>query len=100
MSGGRYIVCAYWGEQLIPSMRVKCVLCPAELATDLNNMIMRERFQLQPICPECFLKSEDQEFAGFACAGAKIDIEGARRVPQAFIEMARQMVKRRKAGFN
>lgn len=95
-----FLLCAYWGQQSIPSIEVCCVKCSAELASAADSALTRQSMNLQPICPECFLKSEDHGIEGAFLPGGKFARIPKQDAPPFVIDWARKMVERRKPKVN
>lgn len=54
--GPSYIACAYWGEEIVPSVERECVECHAALAMDARNVQTVISEKAQPICIPCAAK--------------------------------------------
>lgn len=99
MKPGDMLVCMFWGMQYVPSVRIRCSRCPNEIAMDSQNQMLRDRFQLEPTCPSCFLKMVDPVCAGGAIGGEVVQTLPF-RPPEWFLEHMRGVVRRFKAGSN
>lgn len=94
------IVCTFWGLHPLPSVKIRCSLCPNEIAVDNTNFDEKIAERFSPICPECFLKLADPKFGGFALGGRVIDVIEKASFPMEIIETSRALVKRWKSSRN
>ena len=80
MSDTVHVVCVPWGQQYIPSVKVQCSKCNADLAMDAKNVELIKREGATPLCIPCLHKGVDSgveiEVGGGFIGGKKIEDVG------------------------
>jgi hypothetical protein len=92
MMAEHIVVCLYWGMQSIPSAKIRCSTCPADLAADPANL----RLGMRAICFECMLKMQNPIFGGVTSFGLRMPAQQVGPMPQSLLDYMRRQVELRK----
>jgi len=84
-----YLVCVPWGEELVLSVKRKCVECNRAVAMDARNINIYAEKGLQAICEKCAKKKMAETKDGWECAGGLV---GGKHVPLAETGLTREQI--------